>query len=179
MSARYCISFTQAFTSNLTPSCEHMLNSNDLLLPTPSKSSVGLTTVLASPRLQAVGALGSTSSLPKTIRADETLHASLNSGDTQIQPANRHHARTSKWMRSRTQSRQPDQDKGLGMGEYGQGSIGPPKWGGKSGRRKSGRTWRRFEPRKKRPVDLLWILAGKTWGISKTPRFVGFWTTPK
>ena len=33
-------------------------------------------------------------------------------------------------------------------GGYGQGSIGPPKWGGKSGRRKSGRTWRRLEPRK-------------------------------
>ena len=45
-STRYCISSTQAFTSSLAPSCEHMLNSNDLLLPMPSKSSVGLTTVL-------------------------------------------------------------------------------------------------------------------------------------
>ena len=33
-------------------------------------------------------------------------------------------------------------------GGYGQGSIGPPKWGGKSGPRKSGRARRRLEPRK-------------------------------
>ena len=41
-------------------------------------------------------------------------------------------------------------------GKLGQGSIGPPKWGGKSGRRKSGRTWRRSEPRK----EGQWIFRG-------------------
>ena len=111
-SMRCCISSTQAFTSNLAPSCEQMLNSNYLLLPMPSKSSVGLTTVLAFASTSSRRCSGSTSSLPMTIRADDARHASLNTADTQIQPANHHHARTSKWLRSRTQPRQPHQDKG-------------------------------------------------------------------
>ena len=53
-------------------------------------------------------------------------------------------------------------------GGYGQGSIGPPQvGGGKSGPRKCGRTVAEASTQKKWPVDLLWILAGKSWGISK------------
>ena len=60
-----------------------------------------------------------------------------------------------------------------------EGSIGPPKLGGKFRRRKSGRAWRKLEPRKNAQWICCGLWRGKNLGDFQKPTFCRFWATPK